>query len=99
MFPAMPSINHTKILQQHLNIIRKAREVFIMNENSEKIRRELRHNVRTSNDNIFISGDSVYYKCVLERTYCSVRKKWTTSSSETQPYLLLLSSMQISFWT
>ena len=53
---------HSKIISDHLNIIHKAREAFIMNKNSEKIQRTLRQNIRTSNDNIFVTGDSVYYK-------------------------------------
>ena len=51
----------------HLNIIYKAREAFITNENSKKIRRALRHNILTSNDNTFVTGDSVYYKWASDR--------------------------------
>ena len=58
--PAMSSANQNKILRQHLNIIHKARETFIKNENSEKVSWALRHNVHMSNANIFVSGDSVY---------------------------------------
>ena len=68
----MSSLNRGKILSQHLNIIYKAREAFIMNENSEKIPRALRHNVRANNYNIIVSGDSVHYKRASDR-----RWKWT----------------------
>ena len=33
-----------------------------MSENSEKLRGALKSNVQASNDNIFVTGDSVYYK-------------------------------------
>ena len=67
--PALSMIQHSKIISDHLNIIHKAREAFIMNENSEKIRKTLRHNIRTSNDNIFVTGDSVYYKRASNRRW------------------------------
>ena len=40
-----------------------------MNENSEKIQRALRHKMHTSNDNIFVSGDSVCYKRASNRRW------------------------------
>ena len=58
---------HSKFISGHLNIIQKTPEAFITNKNSDKIRRALRHNIRTSNDNIFLTGDSVYYKWAPDR--------------------------------
>ena len=49
---------HSKIISDHPQSTRS----IYNNENSEKIRRALRHNIRTSNDNIFVTGVSVYYK-------------------------------------
>ena len=66
--PAMSNINHSEILR-HLNTIDKTREAFIMNENSQEIHRALRHNVRTRNDNISVSGESVYYKRACDRRW------------------------------
>ena len=43
-----------EIIRKHLNNIYKAREALVMSENSDKIRRELRRNVQTSNDNTFV---------------------------------------------
>ena len=67
--PALSKVDHSNIIRQHLNTLHKAREAFVMNENSEKIRRALRHNVRTSNDNIYVTGDSVYYKRACDRRW------------------------------
>lgn len=38
-----------------------------MHENSEKTHRALRRNVQTRNNNIFVTGDSVYYKQASDR--------------------------------
>ena len=40
-----------------------------MNKNSEKIQRALRDNICTSNDNIFVTSDSVYYKEASDRRW------------------------------
>ena len=66
---ALSTTQHSKIISDHLNITRKAWETFIMNENSEKIQRALRHKMHTSNDNIFVSGDSVCYKRASNRRW------------------------------
>ena len=68
-FPAITSTNHGEFLRHYLTNIHKSRKAFIMNENSEKIRRALWHNIRTSNDSIFVSGNSVYYKCICGRRW------------------------------
>ena len=59
---------HSKIISDHLNI-HKAQEAFIKSENSEKIRRALRHNISISDDNIFVTGDSVYCKRASDRRW------------------------------
>lgn len=46
-----------EIIRKHLNNIYKAREALVMSENSNKIRRELRRNVQTSNDDTFVIGN------------------------------------------
>ena len=65
--PAITSTNHGEFLRYYLTNIHKARKAFIMYENSAKIHRAMWHNIRTSNDNIFVSSDSVYYKCICGR--------------------------------
>ena len=64
--PALSMIQHSKIISDNLNIIHKPQEAFMMN-NSEKIQRALRHNICTSNKNIFVTGDSVCYERSSER--------------------------------
>ena len=57
--PALSMTQHIKIIRDYLNIIHKAREAFIMNKNSEQIQTTLRHNIGTSNGNIFVTINSV----------------------------------------
>ena len=59
-FPAMSSMNLNEVFRQHFSTILKARESFITNENSRKIRRASRHNIRTSNNNYYYYN--YYYK-------------------------------------
>ena len=49
-------------ISEHLYCIKKAREAFIETERSERIKRALRYNIRTSVHNKFYTGDIVYYK-------------------------------------
>ena len=45
-----------------MKAIHKAREAFIASGNSEKIRRDLAHDIRTSGDIKYITVDHVYFK-------------------------------------
>ena len=67
--PAFMSPSSSKILLDNLNALHKAREAFIMSESSECIRQALRHNVRTYSNNVFVTGDSVYYKRANDRKW------------------------------
>ena len=67
--PAFYEETSTDIIRENLNALHKAREAFIRSESSEKVRRALRHNVRTSADVRYVNGDSVYYKRIND-------KKW-----------------------
>ena len=61
----VPALTHqpiSKIVSNNLDAILKAREGFISSKNSEKIRQTLSHNIISSEDVKYISGDSVYYK-------------------------------------
>ena len=40
-----------------------------MNENSEKIHGALRRKIQTINNNVFVAGDSVYYKRACDRLW------------------------------
>ena len=51
-----------KLVADNLKALHVAREAFIKSEESEKIKRALKHNIRTSNDNKFFSGDKIYFK-------------------------------------
>ena len=50
------------IVEKNLKALHMAREAVIQSESSEKIKRALRHNVRTCNDIKFYQGECVYYK-------------------------------------
>ena len=61
----VPALTHqpiSKIVSNNLDAILKAREGFISSKNSEKIKQTLSHNIISSEDVKYISGDSVYYK-------------------------------------
>ena len=60
-----PALTHTptsKILEENLRYLFKARQAFIESENSEWIKRALNHNIRTYSNTCFITGDSFYFK-------------------------------------
>ena len=60
--PALTTKPTSKVLSEHLYALHKAREAFVESENSDKIRRALTHNVRSSGDIKYNTGDSVYFK-------------------------------------
>ena len=60
--PALEEEANSVTVENNLKAMRKAREAFIQSESSEKIKRALRHNLRSSNNSYFEQGDKVYYK-------------------------------------
>ena len=60
--PALKSPEHSDLVRENLNALHKARENFIKSESSERIKRALRHNVRTYAEVEFSPGEKVYYK-------------------------------------
>ena len=60
--PAITSTPTNKTIIKNLEALHKAREAFIANENSEKLRRALSDNIRTSSDIKYLTGDSAYFK-------------------------------------
>ena len=60
--PALTSIPTNKIVIKNLEAIHRAREAFIANENSEKLRRTLSHNIRITGYIKYLTGDSVNFK-------------------------------------
>ena len=59
--PALQGVTSSEILKTHLDALFSARRAFMKCEADEKIRRALRHQIRTSEE-IFGPGDSVFYK-------------------------------------
>ena len=60
--PALTRQPISKIVSNNLDAIQKSREDFILSENSEKIRQAISHNIRSSGDVNYVTGESVYYK-------------------------------------
>lgn len=63
--PALEGVSTSEIVASNLNAMHAARKQFIMCESSEKLRRALRHQVRTSTTQSYKNGD-VFYK----RNFC-----------------------------
>ena len=59
--PALETPMNERILSC-LNSIASARKAFIESENKERIKRALKHNIRPSGSNKFLTGDTVFYK-------------------------------------
>ena len=60
--PALTPVATSKILADNLTALHKACKAFIQSESSEKLRRALNHNIRTSRDIKYLSGDSVFFR-------------------------------------
>ena len=60
--PALEGKTNSEIITEHLNTMHSARKSFIAAEASQKIQRALRHNICTSGEIKYFTGDSVFYK-------------------------------------
>ena len=60
--PALEGTTSSKIVAENLSAMHKAREEFIKSESNNKIRKALRSQVRTCNDDFYNLTDKVYYK-------------------------------------
>ena len=69
----------------NLKAIHKVMEAFTPNENSQKIRRALAHNIRTSGDQIHYRRPCLLQTCRQQRMAWpsqSIRQRWATSSRQ-----------------
>ena len=60
--PALEGVSNSEIAADNLNAMHAARKGFIECEASEKLRRAVRHQVRTSITDLYKNGDLVLYK-------------------------------------
>ena len=60
--PAMETGISSATVENNLRTMNNARKAFVEAECSEKIKRALKHRVRSCNDAVFENGDKVYYK-------------------------------------
>ena len=93
--PALEGTTSSKVVAENLSAMHKAREEFIKCENSNKIRKALRAQVRTCNDDFYNIGDKVSYKRRREQMAWTCQcggKRFSFVSCETQLSLLCCSS-------
>ena len=62
--PALEPTRSSEVVRRNLEAMHTARQNFIKAESSEKIRRALRHKVRSFSDNRYENGEKVFYKRV-----------------------------------
>ena len=62
MPPAFESMTSSDIIRENLNAMHEARKNYIKAESSERIKRGLRHNVRTYSEVQYENGDKVFYR-------------------------------------
>ena len=67
--PALDQPEKSQLVRENLNAMHKARQSYVKSEASEKIRRALKHNIRTYSEETFHPGEKVFYKIRQE-------KKW-----------------------
>ena len=60
--PTLENSTSSDIIRKNMEAMRKARESYIQAESCKRIRRALRHNVRTYADERYCNGDKVYYR-------------------------------------
>jgi transposase InsO family protein len=60
--PALESGTTVDVIRENMDAMHRARTAFIESESSERIRRALRHNIRTYANETYESGDKVYYR-------------------------------------
>ncbi len=60
--PAMDTSSVSKVVADNVSAMHKAREEFVACESSQKLKRALKSQVRTCNDEYFDNGEKVFYK-------------------------------------
>ena len=60
--PAMSNKDLGIIVAENIKAMQSARENFIKSESSEKIKRALTHNIRTSSESVFRANEKVFFK-------------------------------------
>ena len=58
----MEVVTCSKIVAKKLSAMHDARQAFIKSESHKKLRRALRHQIRTCSEVKYVTGDKVYYK-------------------------------------
>ena len=59
---ALEGVTFSQVVADNLNAKHAARHAFIQNESSEKFKRALTQQIRTSGDDTYTTGDLVFYK-------------------------------------
>ena len=69
--PALSEFSYSQLVEENLQAMRQARAAHIQAESSARIRRALSHNLRSSGDIKYTTGDRVYYKRVDDKKWHS----------------------------
>ena len=67
--PALNPESSNEIIRQNLNALHQARKMYVESENSDKIRRALRHNIRTDSSKKYYTGQIVFYKRINNKRW------------------------------
>ena len=60
--PAFETTTSSDLIRNNMNALHSARKNYIAAESSERIRRALRHKVRSYADTVYVNGDKVFYR-------------------------------------
>lgn len=83
--PANSPLCYSKIVEDNLHALRVAREQHIKSEANEKLSRALNRKTRTYSDQVYCSGDSVYFKRMDSSSW---KGPATVLGKEGQTYLI-----------
>ena len=67
--PALTSEHTNKLIHDNINYMHKARKAYLELESSERIKRALAAKTRTSSEQIFVTGDKVYYRKMKDKQW------------------------------
>ena len=60
--PALEDVTSSQVVADNLDAMHAARQAFTQNESSEKVKHALIHQIRTSGDDTYTTGDLVFYE-------------------------------------
>ena len=83
--PALEGKTSSQVVADNLNALHYARQAYIKSESCEKLRRAMRHQVRSSTEVKYFTGDKVFYKRKSDDTW---KRPGTVIGQESQQVLV-----------